>query len=394
MSTPSAAIHRRQSAENRPFLGLIDAVMVPDPAEFAFEGAVSRAHAEAAWVWMSRDLAPDLLSHLPKTAEAAASQLADLVPELLTRAHRALGEAAACVEFERRLVAQLGGPEARSRLVAVLQALKSRRLLETAQGFGRAANAMTEEATLRVALHSIAIPDPGLSAMFWQAAIGQISNPGKLVMVAIRMSGGATEEVLTRRGCAPLIDAILAHAQAQIPHLSQEGTFADIDLVCRSIDRFHRLVRSVTGHVEIARASRWSVVTAGLTMAASGRIEARLRQVVANVDRALQGHSGSNDRVVGDHVLVALNSCYLLATVRDCRDSLAVTALFEHVWSEVGRSLETHLQRNLDLCRTNPMDRVAGARLNAAIKMAELRFNGDYAQTVRTARDIAERRAG
>ena len=50
------------------------------------------------------------------------------------------------------------------------------------------------------------------------------------------------------------------------------------------------------------------------------------------------------------------------------------------------------MQRNLELFRQNPSDRVIGARLDAAIKMAGLRFNPDYADVLRRARDGAERR--
>ena len=42
------------------------------------------------------------------------------------------------------------------------------------------------------------------------------------------------------------------------PALMQWGSFADIDLTCRAIDRFHRLLRAVTGYVELTRLSRWS----------------------------------------------------------------------------------------------------------------------------------------
>ncbi|MGN6488279.1 MAG: hypothetical protein ACTHLT_10735, partial [Devosia sp.] len=83
---------------------------------------------------------------------------------------------------------------------------------------------------------------------------------------------------------------------------------------------------------------------------------------------------------------------YVLATVRDCRDSLALNALFDQTWQQVGQALEIHVQRNLELFRSKPSDRVTGQRLDAAIKMAELRFNGEYAEVLRRARDSAERR--
>ena len=66
MKTPAPAAIRQVpgAARNktlRPFLGLIDAVIVEGPAEFAFAGAVPSDAAEAAWMWMVRNLAPDLI---------------------------------------------------------------------------------------------------------------------------------------------------------------------------------------------------------------------------------------------------------------------------------------------------------------------------------------------
>ena len=68
---------------------------------------------------------------------------------------------------------------------------------------------------------------------------------------AIRIANSALEPALIRWGFGPMLDAMLAHAQNQIPALSQVGTFSDMDLVCRSVDRFHRLMRAVTGYVEL-----------------------------------------------------------------------------------------------------------------------------------------------
>jgi hypothetical protein len=65
MAQRSQSIAKPQARPSRragkPFFGLIDSVIVEDPADFEFDGAISRAHAEAAWTWMVRDLAPDLI---------------------------------------------------------------------------------------------------------------------------------------------------------------------------------------------------------------------------------------------------------------------------------------------------------------------------------------------
>lgn len=377
----------------RPFFGLIDAVVVPGSAGFDFDGGIAEAHARGVWAWMVRDLAPDLIDANASDADPTARQALDLLmPELLQRARAAIA-AVGSPDAERRIQLQMGGEEAYRRIGVVLNALKCRSLLDKAQAFGRAANGMTDETALGVALQSMPLNDHAVSALLFQAAMGQVSHPGRLMASAIRLAGSATEASMQRAGFAPLIEAMLSHAQAQIPALDQHGAFADIDLTCRAIDRFHRLMRAVTGYVELGRLTRWSTAVAALTKTVSELVEPKLRDVSPNVNLALRRHSGT-DRLDGDQVLAALNGCYVLATIRDCRDSLALNAMFDQTWTQVGQALEMHVQRNLELFRQNPGDRVTGARLDAAIKMAELRFNPDYADVLRRARETAEKRAG
>ncbi len=340
---------------------------------------------------MVRDVAPDLIDANAGDEPAARQALDLLMPELLQRARAAIA-AIATPEAERRMQIQFGSEDGYRRLPVVLNALKCRSLLDKAQAFGRAANAMTDETALGVALQSMPLNDHAVSALLFQAAMGQVSHPGRLMAAAIRLAGSASEASLQRAGFAPLIEAILSHAQAQIPALDQHGAFADIDLTCRAIDRFHRLMRAVTGYVELGRLTRWSTAVAALTKTASEMVEPKLRDVAPNVNLALRRHSGT-DRLDSDQVLAALNGCYVLATIRACRDSLALNAMFDQTWAQVGQGLEMHVQRNLELFRQNPSDRVVAARLDAAIKMAELRFNPDYADVLRRARETAEKRA-
>src|SRR5690606_22293554 len=109
-----------------------------------------------------------------------------------------------------------------------------------AQSFGRAANGMGDEAALSLALQSMPLQDHAVASLLMMAAIGQVASPTRLITAAIRITNSNTEPALVRAGFAPLIDACLAHAQNQIPALNQTGTFGDMDLVCRSVDRFHR----------------------------------------------------------------------------------------------------------------------------------------------------------
>lgn len=373
---------------------MIEAVTVDDPATYPFPGSVLRSHAMAGWTWVYRDLCPDLIN--PDTildGSLTAAALEPLMPQLLARIREGLLLAEE-PEAGRRLRAMLGSDEARDALPLLLNALRARPLLAKAQVFGKAINTITDDAALGVALQSMPLQDPPLASMLFHAALGHVANPTRLVTAVIKLSGNATEVTVARSGFSPVIDAIMAHAQNQLHRLQPNGAFADVDLICRSLDRFHRLVRSLTSYIEFARGSRWSTSLSGITKQVSDRIEPRLRDVVPDMNQALRrSREGVIDRLDDDRVLAAINGIYLLATIRDCRDSLALNAMFDQAWSQSAQALELHLQRNLDLLRENPSDAVISARLDAGIKMAEIRFNPEYAETLRRARAAAERRS-
>jgi hypothetical protein len=395
-SSSAAAASARARKTGRPFFGLIDPVLVEDPLEFEFDGAISRQQAYGTWIWLRRDLAADLIDpEVPDEDPSAGPALDALMPELLGRARTAIAAAGTSHEAGRRLKTQLGGEEAWSRLPNIVNALKCRGLLDKAQAFGRATNGMTDEAALALALQSMPLNDQGVAALLMQAAVGQITNPSKLMTAVVRITGSATEVAIQRAGFTPLIDAILAHAQNQKHGLvsTGNGAFADIDLICKSVDRFHRLMRAVNGYMELSRNSRWTTIVAALTKTVSERIEPKLRDVVLDVNKALRRHPGQTDRLDSDQLLLALNGVYVLATVRDAKDSLALNAIFDQAWAQVGQALEIHIQRNLEVLRHNPADKITSARLEASIKMAELRFNAEYAEVLRRAKETAARAA-
>lgn len=375
----------------RPFFGTLDTVIVEPPVEFEFQGSIHREHAAAAWTWMFRDLAADLIDpESPEDDPLTIKALDALVPDLLVRARAAMDKAGTSRDETRRFMTQLGGENEARRLPVVLTALRCRPLLEKAQAFGRAANGMTDEAALATALQGMPLTDKPVVSMLMHAAVGQVATPSRLVTAVIRLTGLATEYGIERAGFAPLVDAILAHAQNQIHPLLQVGPFADIDLICRAIDRFHRLARAINSHIELNRNSRWTVTLGGLTKTISERIEPRLREVVMDVNRSMRRRE-ANDRVDSDQILTALNGVYVLTAVRDARDSLAVNAVFDQTWEQLGEALEIHLNRNLEMLKFDPANRVVAGRLDAAIKMAELRFNAEYAEVLRRAKEAAGR---
>jgi len=392
-SVSAASGLRARSGEARPFAGLIDPILVEEPVDFPFDGSVARGHAAAAWVWFARDIGEGTIELARfEDGSLTADALEPLLPQLLAKAGDMLTQADRDDDARRRLRVQLGGDEVLERLPTVLGALRSRVLLEKAQVFGRALNGLTEEGALVTALQSMPRQDSMAAAFLMHAALGQIAYPTRLASAVLKISGSAAEAAVTRAGFGPAIDAMLAHAQNQLHLLQPSGPFADIDLICRALERFHRLARAITSHVELERNGRWSMVLGRLTRRVSERMEPRLRNILPDLNGAMRRGREGADRLDPDQLLAALNGMYLLATLRDCKDSLALNAVFEQTWVQSGQALEIHLNRCLDLLRANPSDAVAAKRLDVGIKMAEVRFNPEYAETLRRARATAMKR--
>lgn len=392
VSAPASTKPGAATRASGPFCGLIDAVLVHEPVIANFLGSVNAEAAEAIWVWVKRDLCSDIFAPEKLSGDTlTAADVEAALPEMLGRMKAGFAQGQGDSEGARRLVAQLGRDDARQHLPTVMLALRNRALLGKAQAFGKATNTISDEAALGAAMQAMPLQDPALAALVFHAAMGQVANPTKLILAAIKVSGAATEVSVRRSGLGPLIDACAAHAQNQLRFFQAAGPFADIDLVCRALERFHKLVRALTGYLEFARGSEATSVLSAITKHVSDRIEPRLKEVVTDLNQAMRRRENA-DRLDTDKLLAAVGGIYLLATVRDCRDSLALNTVFDQAWHQSGQALEIHIQRNMDLFRADPDDANTIARLDAVIQMAQVRFSPEYAETLKRARQAAERR--
>ncbi|WMT91152.1 hypothetical protein [Pelagibacterium sp. H642] len=386
----------RMNAARDAFLGALSGVLVEPPVFHFFAGAIERDAASSIWAWMARDIAQAEAARLGDAIEAGADPLQafdEVLPDLLGRLKENAAAEKEDRELERRNSMQLGGEEARRRLPSVIVAMRRRPLLVQAERFGVAVGTIADEATLAAALQSISITNPITHALWMQAMVGQMANPSRAMAAAVVIAGGNSESRITNAGYSPLVEAVLSHAQGQIGKLAgQSNLFSDIDFVCRSIDRFHRLMRAINSTLEIERRSVWGAIIADLIGKLSERLERPMKEITINVSQALRRPRDGNDRVDADQILAALNGLYLLTTVRQSRDSLAVNALLDQAWTETGQAVEVLVTRALDHYRANPGDAAARERVEAGIKMAEIRFNAEYAEILRRARDNAERR--
>jgi hypothetical protein len=365
-------------------------VLAEDGGAFAFDGALEKRHARTIWTWLARDVAPELLGSAGMDFNV--ETLTATAPVLVERAGSIIAAVRHGSDAELRLKSQIGGGVIWDRLPVALTALKSLPLLTRAAAFGRAMNAIESDDGILAALESVPRREGRLTALVMMAATGQVVAPGRLVLAATSLAGGEDEAALDRAGFGPLIDAILAQAQNLLPVVRQTGSFADIDLACRAVERFHRLVHPVLTYVELDHPGPRRERIGTLVRLVSNELEPRLRQLTSDISRALRQGRDGVDRLDADSLLAALNGVYLLGAVRDCRGSLAVNEAFDEVWVRAGETLAFHLTRTMDRLRASPGDAVLAERLANGIKMAEIRFGADYAEALRAGHEALSRR--
>ncbi|WP_196259202.1 hypothetical protein [Pelagibacterium limicola] len=374
----------------------LDHVLVDPPVHHHLGGAVDRDLAKSIWTWIARDIAHSEVARLVDAIDSGAEPRTAfllMIPEFLERLRENAAHEKEDYEAERRNTLQMGGEDARMRLPYLIMAMRRHALLEQAINFGKAIGKLQDEATISAALQSISISNQLTRALWMQAMVGHMANPSRVMAAVTKLSGGNTEVHIANAGYAPLVEAILSHAQNQIGKLSaHSGMFADHDLACKSIDRFHRLMRAINYNLEIERKSLWGTVITNLTARFSERLERPMKEISLHVTQALRRPRDGADSLDPGDVLMALNSLYLLLTIRKSRDSLAVNALLDKAWNDTGQAVEVLVTRALDHYRANPTDPVARERIDAGIKMAEIRYNPEYAEVLRRARDGADRR--
>lgn len=407
MDAPNSQISDRTARVNAPrqfdemetpeerFLTSFESVLVESPAPILFQGSVARTVMLQFWRWISRDIAPELSQQLSACKNDEIDRLLDAaLPNIIKDIRQQQREAQTRVDGDRKFVAQMGGEEVFERLEIILGILRCRPLLAKAVAFGRNSDAIRSDSDLGTALQGLPLGNAAAAAILFHALVGNSNNPVRLISSVLEKVGSSKEAALERAGFAPLIEAFLAHAQNQISQIeAQKGVFSDVDLICHGVSRFHRLLRASTGYLELEPSGRWARIARDLTRRMGTQIEPRLREVSADVSQSLRKSRESADVVDTDRLLAGLNGMYLLAAVRDAKESMALNALFEKIWIETGQSLEILVNRNLELYKTDPSDQNAEKRLDMGIKMAEIRFNTEYAEILARAKQSAGRRS-
>lgn len=351
-------------------------------------GAIVTGDAARVWTWLGRDVVTDLSKQAGQAVERSSGSetLAEFSRTIAATIAEQLQLALENPELERRIRVQIGDESAFLHLKQVANGFRCQPYLAKAVAFGRALDHQRDEQAVALSLKSFPARRSPLMPMLMHAAMSQVINPARIVTVITQLAGGATARALTQSGFASILDALMAHAQNQLSLMSQQGPFADIDLECRAVSRFHALVRATSIVAENDSHSVWAVQSAKMVARLSDQLSPRIARIEADVRQSLRPPRAGEAQLNSDALLEALNGLYLLVTVREARDSLGVNSVLDSAWTQTGQVLETLISRNLEAYKADPANELNAMRLDAAINMARIRFNPEYADVISKAK--------
>lgn len=394
-----AAVHKDMAIER---ISNELAVLIVEGKPEIFGASISRKALEHFWEWAQRDLDVEQIAEINKTIggqhqpderelEIALNRIVELVTPLLEKSDND-------TELKRRLTIQMGGLDVFEAVPTILLAFSYVGYIKSGLDLGQELNSQEDNEALGYALEHMEFPSNDIKSLWCQSFASKLLRADGLAATISKLSFATTEDAIKKSGFAEFVDALITNAQQQIEIIeNQSGMFRDIDLTCRAIDRFHQIARGLQFHLDLAKTSKWNVALERLIKRGADSLNGKFSDILVDVNKVLRPKpsNGSEPHLDPADVLQAYNGLYILAATRTARESLAVNAIVDRVWRDVGKSLEAMVDRIFEHFKQSAGgDQFDHAQVDIAIKFCSIRFGAEYAAILRKNKDNIIKRSG
>jgi len=362
--------------------------------------AISRHSLQKFWEWAQRDLDQTIISEISetlgankrpsdRTMELSLKKLIDVVQPLFQ-------SAAKDEDFGRRLSIQMGGREVYETIPTILMAFSYVGYIKSGLALGRELSADGSLEAIEYALGQTEFPSLSIKKLWCLSFVGGMAKPELLAEAIAKLGSRKNELILRKAGFGEYLDALLIDSQKRIEIIEeQSGIFRDVDLMCKSIDRFHHLARGMSFQFEMGKNAEWHLQLEALIKRGASALNSRFEDIVPRVNAVLRpAKPGKATQIDPSEVLVAFNCLYILAATRAARESLAVNAIVDKAWKDIGGALEVVVDQVFDhykLVAGN--DQSATVQAEVAIKFCTIRFGAEYAAILKRNKVNIEKRA-
>ncbi|MCZ4271142.1 hypothetical protein [Maritalea porphyrae] len=367
-----------------------------------FGAGIRRSALDHFWEWAQRDLDQTEISKIndvlggqsqpdEREIERSLSKIVDIVSPIFA-------QNVADSEQKRRLTIQVGGVEVFDAIPTILLAFSYISYIGTGANLGRELSENEEPEAFIYALEHIDFPSNDIKSLWCQTFATGVLRPDLLAAAIAKLSYASTEEAIKKSGYGEYVDALITNAQQQIEMIEkQTGIFRDIDLTCKAIDRFHHIARGLQFHLDLSKSSKWNISLERLVKRGANALSGKFVDVLRDVKKVLGPAPRGATSIMLDpaDVLQAYNGLYIMAATRSARESLAVNAVVERGWKDVGTALEAMVDRIFEHFKhSTGSDAYDNAQMDIVIKFCSIRFGVEYAAILRRNRDNILRRAG
>jgi hypothetical protein len=391
----------------RLFFAPFEPFLVDERASRKHAGRIARTSLEPIWRWISRDLMPieakaysEQVSRLLLAGEAApAEQLARAMQDrAIVRIEETLAALDTDLKARRRLVAQVGTPQALDDLREIVGVLKGREALALLGGrlppqIRNLADEQLDNA--KALLDSPIARHRDIFVYGLLLVMSRLGSPWHLIRVAVRAAESDKAARIAETSFAIAVTIVLDEIERLVAQLRRELGGLDVAAIAELLKDIHDGIRGLRTELDLSGDSPWARQLAGVRSEVSKLLEQDITSAPGRVRRLLRPRTAADTRgatrldpnEVADveTLLELVNAC------RSYASELAINEATLRVHSELQNYLDTGMAALLDGLRaTSGAERAfRQSQVDAAVRFAAKMFGTEYAALLSKAADVA-----
>lgn len=385
-------------------LAPLEPFLVDEKRDIVVEGRLPRAIIAPLWDWISRDLLPAEA----KTYSDEVAQFASEPAKVGTVTHRfqdvvvrriivALDALRADERERRRVIAQIGTPQALDDVQRIIRILKQRSALSTlANRLPMRLRALDAEQieSVKASLDATAGSDRDLLALALVVVMSRLPAPWQLIRLATKAAESDQPSRIAETSYAPAVLFVFSDLERQVRALAAELKRDVASVRPDIIKQIHDTVRGLRTEIDLTGDGSFGRRLGQIRAELANVLKPRIDTLPARVRRLLQPRTPADiARSTIDPADVAEIEALLslTATCRTHAAELAINEITLRAFSDLQQSIEINSEALIEgLRQTGPSDRLFRlAQLDAAVRFAEKVFGADYAATMAKAIEVA-----
>jgi hypothetical protein len=385
-------------------LAPLEPFLIDESRDIVVEGRLPRAIVTPLWDWISRDLLPaeaktysDEVARFANEAAKVGSVTYKFQEAMVQRIEVAIGALRADDRQRRRIVAQIGTPQALDDVQRIARILKQRSALSTlANRLPMRLRALDADQieSVKASIDATAGSDRDLLALALVVVMSRLPAPWQLIRLATKAAESDAPSRIAETAYAPAVAFVFADLERRVRALAVDLKRDIASIPPDSIKDIHDTVRGLRTEIDLSGDGSFGRRLGQIRGELANVLKPRIETLPARVRRLLQPRGPAEiakSKIDAADVAEIEALLALTVTCRTHAAELAINEITLRAFSDLQQSIETNSESLLEgLRQSRPADKPFRlAQLDAAIRFAEKVFGVDYATLLAKAVDVA-----